>query len=300
MKTTLPAAPSPRYVIVSPVKDEERCVAFTLRSVTGQTVRPVEWIIVDDGSRDRTAEIVRGFAREHSFIQLLSHPRAGSRQLAFGEVRAFNWGCEMIAAADYDFIVKLDCDLSFDADYFGALLERFRRDDRLGIASGIYRERNAADGWQAVSMPSYHAAGASKVVRKSCYQDINGFIPAPGWDTVDEIKAMARGWTTAHFTDLIMDHHKREGSSIGAIRTNVMQGEAFYRSGGSTLFFGLKVIRRMFSKPYLVSALSQLWGYLRALATRRRLLVTENEARLYRALLLGRLRTEAISWFRKG
>lgn len=290
----MPASPSrrpfPRYVIISPVKDEERYVELTLRSVVGQTVKPVLWLIVDDGSKDRTPEIISKYVDGHSFIRLVRNPHAGDRKLAFGEVRAFNWGYELIGTVDYDFIVKLDCDLSFDEDYFEKLLERFRQDDRLGIASGIYLERNKNGVWREVAMPAYHAAGASKVMRRACFEDIGGFVPAPGWDTVDEIRALSRGWKTLHFRDLRMGHHKCEGASIGALNTSIMQGEAYYRSGGSKIFFVLKVLHRVTSKPYLTSALGLIWGYSMAMIGKKQLLVTDGEASYYRELLLRRLR----------
>ena len=282
-----------RYVIVSPVKDEERYVEFTLRSVTSQTLKPVLWVIVDDGSKDNTPEIIRRYGDSNPFIRLVCNPHAGERKLAFAEIRAFNWGCELIASADYDFIVKLDCDLGFGADYFEQLLERFRSDERLGIASGVYLEQNKLGLWNEVVMPTYHAAGASKVIRRACFEDIGGFIPAPGWDTVDEIRAMNLGWETIHFKDLRMKHYKREGSSIGAVNTSVMQGEAYYRVGGSRLFFLLKVFDRVTSKPYLVSALGLIWGYLKAMIGRKKLLVTQAEAHYYKSLLRDRLRARA-------
>jgi poly-beta-1,6-N-acetyl-D-glucosamine synthase len=295
MESLSAAVPVQRYVIISPVKDEERYVELTLRSVTNQTLKPVLWILVDDGSRDRTPELIKRYADVHSFIRLLSHPKSGKRQLAFGEVRAFNWGLDFIGSLNYDFIVKLDCDLSFDPDYFQQLLERFRQDERLGIASGIYLERNNSGDWKESVMPYYHAAGASKVMRRACFEEIGGFIPAPGWDTVDEIKAMTRGWRTTHFRELEMMHHKREGSSMGAVNTGVMQGEAYHRTGGSKLFFVLKVLHRLAVRPYFVNAMALIWGYVRSMMVRKQLLVTETEARYYKALLLGRLKARAKS-----
>lgn len=282
-----------RYIIVSPVKDEERSIEFTLRSVIGQRLKPLLWVIVDDGSKDKTPEIVHRYLIQHPFIRLLSHPDSGERRLAYGEVRAFNWGCKSLGPVDYDFIVKLDCDLSFDTDYFEQLLERFRRDERLGIASGVYLEQRKTGVWKEIIMPAYHAAGASKVMRKACFEEIGGFIPAPGWDSLDEIQAMTCGWTTVHFKELRMRHHKREGSSMGAVNTSIMHGEAFYRTGGSKLFFVLKVVHRIFSKPYVLGALALLWGYLQALIKRKPYLVTETEARYYKGLLLGRLKVPA-------
>jgi len=299
MQTELLKSSSPRYIIISPAKDEERYVEHTLRSVTRQTVKPLLWIIVDDGSRDRTPELVDSYAHAYPFIRLLRHPRSGGRQLSFGEVRAFNWGCDFIGPVDYDFIVKLDCDLSFDDDYFEQVLERFQQDERLGIASGVYLEQSKADAWHEVVMPAYHAAGASKIMRRACFEQIGGFVPAPGWDTVDEIKAMTRGWKTTHFRELRMMHHKREGSSIGSVNTGVMHGEAFYRTGGSKLFFALKALHRIAVRPYLVNALGLIWGYLRAMVKRKQLLVTEHEADFYKALLLGRLKSGAMCLLRK-
>ena len=290
---------TPKYIIISPVKDEERYVEHTLRSVTAQNLKPILWLIVDDGSKDRTSELVRGHANSHPFIRLLSHPQSGERLLAFAEVRAFNWGLDFIGSVDYDFIVKLDCDLSFDPDYFQQLLERFRQDERLGIASGVYLERSTAGELKEIAMPSYHAAGASKLIRRTCFEDIGGFIPAPGWDTVDEIKAMTRGWTTTHFNELRMMHHKREGSSIGAVKTGLMHGEAYYRTGGSKIFFLLKVLHRISVRPYFVNAIALIWGYVRAMVMRKQLLVTETEARYYKALLLERLKERVKSLFQK-
>ena len=61
----------PRYVVISPVKDEERYIERTLESMVNQTLRPALWIIVDDGSSDRTPEIVQRYSERWDFIQLI-------------------------------------------------------------------------------------------------------------------------------------------------------------------------------------------------------------------------------------
>ena len=186
----------PRYLIISPVKDEEKYVEFTLQSVTRQTLRPILWIIVDDGSTDKTQEIVGRYARAYPAIRLIRNPNSGVRQTGSAVIRAFNCGYEYIGNVDYDFIVKLDCDLSFEPDYFERLLRKLSNEKRLGIASGIYMEKNSFNSRQPVVMPCYHAAGACKVLSGECFNEIRGFIAEAGWDTVDEIRAMARGWKT--------------------------------------------------------------------------------------------------------
>jgi biofilm PGA synthesis N-glycosyltransferase PgaC len=189
----------------------------------------------------------------------------------------------------YDLIVKLDCDLSFDPSYFEELIARFESDDSLGIASGIYFESENKQDWREIPMPSYHAAGASKVIRAACWTEIDGFVAARGWDTVDEIRAMSRGWRTTHFADLHMKHWKKEGAGIGLVRTSVMHGEIYYLTGGGILFFVMKLIHRLKARPVVLGAIAMAWGYLRALVSGRQRLVTPNEARHYRSLLNQRL-----------
>jgi glycosyltransferase involved in cell wall biosynthesis len=278
-----------RYVIISAVKNEEQYIDRTLRSVTSQTVPPALWVIVNDGSADRTTEIVRSYQARYPYIRIVEHLRAGERHPGSRVIHAFNRGYETVEASHYDFIVKLDCDLSFGRDYFSHLLQRFAADDRLGIASGVYLEEDGARKWQLVKMPSYHAFGACKVVRRCCFEDIGGFLTVPGWDTVDEIRAWSAGWDTRHFADLETRHHRREGTGIGRGRTSRMHGEIYYRTGGDPLFFAFKVLHRISVTPYLVGALALTAGYFRALLTRQSLLVTPAEARCYRRLLRQRL-----------
>ena len=58
-------ANTPRYVIISPVRDEEKYLARTIESMINQTVRATEYILVDDGSTDRTAEIIQKLSLIH-------------------------------------------------------------------------------------------------------------------------------------------------------------------------------------------------------------------------------------------
>ena len=279
------------YLVISPVKDEERYVEHTLRSMVSQTRKPIRWIIVDDGSSDRTPELIQRYSREHHFIHVLSRPRGQARQPGSAVIRAFNRGWEESRAMGimYDFIVKLDCDLSFEPDYFEKLLARFAADIKLGIASGVYFESANGDDWEEVPMPSYHAAGASKVIRRACWEEIGGFVSARGWDSVDEIRAMTRGWRAAHFRELRMKHWKREGTGIGPLKTSLMHGEIYYLTGGSWLFFLLKILHRAKTRPFGIGALAMAWGYLQTRFSRRQRLVTRDEAKCYRALLNGRI-----------
>ncbi len=282
----------PRYVIVSPVKDEAQYIDLTLTSVVRQTIPPVAWVIVDDGSSDNTVEIIRSYAQRHSFIRLLTSPLGGRRDTGTAEAQAFTRGYRAIVARDYDFIVKLDGDLSFEPCYFERLLGRLASEPRIGIASGVYLESKRTGLWSPVPMPHYHAFGACKVVRRRCFEDIGGFLTRPGWDTVDEIRAWSLGWTTGHFSDLLVKHHRQEGSGMGQLATSVMHGQIYYLTGGDPLFLPGKCLRRLLHAPIILNAMGLAYGYLDALVRRRPRLVTAAEARCYRRLLRRRLWTK--------
>jgi biofilm PGA synthesis N-glycosyltransferase PgaC len=277
------------YIVVTPAKDEERHIERTLMSMTSQLRPPTAWVIVDDGSSDGTAEIVARYAQAHTFIRLLRLPKGRPRKTGTAEIVAFKLGLESLSGVPYGFVAKLDADLSFEGDYFAQLLDRFQQHPRLGIASGLYFEDHGR-GWKPIGMPSYHAAGASKVLRRECFEAIDGFIVERGWDTVDEIRAIARGWDTAHFPDLRLCHWKPEGKSMGMLRTNFMHGEIYYRTGGGLLFFLLKVLRRTLSPPLITGALATLCGFADAAMRRSPMLVTPHEAKIYRRLLNARMR----------
>ena len=278
-----------RYILVSPVKDEASHIELTLQSVTNQHLKPALWVIVDDGSTDETARIVQQYASAHPFITLLSTPAGMARNTGRAEALAFNRGCESVRELQFDFIVKLDGDLSFSPDYFEKLLDRFVSDDSLGIASGVYLETDKSGAWKTVGMPSYHAFGACKVVRRTCFDAIGGFASRPGWDTADEICAWSRGWKTRHFPDLEVRHHKPEGSAMGFLRTSRMHGEIHYVTGGDPFFFLFKVLHRARLRPFLLGALALMFGYAEAVVRRKPLLVTPQEGAAYRQLLRERL-----------
>jgi glycosyltransferase involved in cell wall biosynthesis len=274
-----------KYVVVSPVKNETAFVLRTLESICRQTVRPHRWVIVDDGSTDGTSEILERFASANAWIRLVRRDPGAPRQPGSRVIQNFQVGYDLLRDDDFDFVVKLDCDLDIPPDYFEQMLKRFDDDASLGIASGVYLERRD-DEWVPVALPAYHAAGAMKMVRAECFRAIGGFVASPGWDTVDEIKAQVRGWTTKHFPDLQVLHLKDEGSGVGFLKMSRMSGEIHYLTGGGALFFWVKALHRLlFGRPFITGSLAMVTGYVTCVMTRRQKLVDAREVDYYRKLL---------------
>jgi poly-beta-1,6-N-acetyl-D-glucosamine synthase len=288
-KSALTVKELPPYVVISPARDEEQFIGKMLDSMASQTVRPLRWILVDDGSGDRTPEIIENYARRHDWITLLSKQLNVARNPRPAVVHAFNAGYEVVRDLEFEIVVKLDTDLELPPDYFEKLLLRFDQNERLGIASGVYYEESN-DGLRMIQMPNYHAAGASKVIRRKCYEQIGGFVPTAGWDTIDEIRAQMKGWETRHYEDVPFRHLRPEGSAIGRLRTLNANGKTYYLLGGGKFFFFLKCLRySVVAEPFFWAGMEMMKGYLCAWLNGGNRAVNDQEARYYRSMLRGRL-----------
>src|SRR5437879_115161 len=126
-----------KYVIITPVRDEEAYLRSTIDCVVSQTIRPKEWLIVNDGSSDKTGTIIDEYARENPWIHAVHRDNRGFRKSGGGVVEAFNDGYRALCCPDWDFIVKLDGDLSFTPDYFEKCFENFQHEPRLGVGGGV-------------------------------------------------------------------------------------------------------------------------------------------------------------------
>ena len=250
-----------RYVVVTPVRDEESYIEKTILSMLAQTILPDEWIIVNDGSTDDTGAIIDTYSQQHSWIRALHRENRGFRKSGGGVVESFYEGYRVLASLAWEFLVKFDGDLSFAPDYFEQCFKRFSEEPTLGIGGGeVYHDIGGT--LVLEKNPRFHVRGATKIYRKACWEALGGLIQAPGWDTLDEVKANMLGWTTHSFADLRLIHHKYTGSADGTWGGWVKNGRANYISGYHPLFMTVKCIKRAFEKPYFIGALGLFYGFI--------------------------------------
>jgi len=250
-----------KYVIITPVRDEEAYLRYTIESMVQQTIVPAAWIIVNDGSSDKTGEIIDEYAARYSWIHAVHRTNRGFRKAGGGVVDAFNDGYGTLNIKNWDFIVKLDGDLSFDSDYFEKCFSYFQEEPQLGVGGGVmcYIE-NGQKSFEA--NPKFHVRGATKIYRRACWDALGGFWPAPGWDTMDEVKASMLGWTTRSFQDLHLLHHRHTGAADGVWRNLVKNGRANYVCGYHPIFMLVKCVSRLRFRPYLVGSTALMYGFL--------------------------------------
>ncbi|MBN2106728.1 MAG: glycosyltransferase [Deltaproteobacteria bacterium] len=252
----------PQYVLITPAKNEEAHIEKTIVSVLAQTALPLRWVIVSDGSADRTDAIVKKYSTEYPFIKLLRREVEGERNFS-SKAFAFNAGYEEVKILAFDFIGNLDADISFQRDYFEILINEFSKNKRLGLAGGkIFELINGTFVGQHISDDS--VAGAVQLFRKECFEKIGGYLPLAGGciDAVTEIKARQLGFLVQTFPEVKVLHHRRVAGAGGQLfKSRFKQGINFYLIGYHPVFIVLRVAYKINDPPFLISNLLRLFGY---------------------------------------
>jgi len=252
-----------KYVIITPVRDEETYLPEVLESMVRQTVRPAEWVIVDDGSKDKTGAIADQAAAQHSWIRVVHRGDRGYRKWGAGIIEAFYDGFHALAVRDWDFMCKLDGDLSFEPDYFASAIEKFAANPKIGIGGGVLY--HFADGVKETEAhPVFHVRGGVKIYRRECWDALGGLWVGPGSDLIDEAKANMLGWITQSFTDLELEHHRPTGQSYGRWGGSVKDGKIDYVTGYHPLFLLAKWTLRLVRRPFVLSSAGLMYGYFSA------------------------------------
>jgi poly-beta-1,6-N-acetyl-D-glucosamine synthase len=255
-----------RYVLVTAAYNEENYIENLIKSVVAQVHRPMSWVIVSDGSTDRTDEIVNEYARLHDFIHLYriteDHPRNFVAQ-----VHAINAGFAELRTRDFEFIGNLDSDITLDPTYFSELLARFELDPRLGLAGGYICEVDRGKFRCRRSNSPLSVAHAIQLFRRECFEQIGGvYVPMPygGPDWQAEVNARLHSWKVQAFTDLSVYHHRPTGAAAGLLKTSYREGLMDHSLGSHPYFELFRVARRLREKPYVLGAMVRLWAFIAA------------------------------------
>jgi len=259
----------PRYVLITPARNEEAFLEETVRSVTGQTVLPEKWIIVSDGSTDGTDDIIRRRAVHHDWIHYVRQPEHAGRQFA-AKAMCIAAGLAVARAVPHEIIGNLDADVSFEPDTMEFLLDRFAEDPRLGVAGVPFiDEKTGSYDYRFTNIE--HVSGACQLFRRACFEEIGGYKPieAGGIDWLAVTTARMMGWKTRTFTERSVVHHRKIGTGRNkGLRALFHQGKKDYCFGSHPLWELFRAVYQMRHRPFLAGGLAIFAGYVAALAGR--------------------------------
>jgi glycosyltransferase involved in cell wall biosynthesis len=248
------------YVIVTPAHNEAAFIELTIKSVISQTVLPLKWVIVSDGSTDSTDAIVEKYAALHKWMEVLRLPAREDRNFA-SKVLAFNAGYNRVRHLPHRFLACMDADISFEADYFAYLLDQARSDPKLGIVGTAFREGRMSYDYRFVSIE--HVSGPCQLFRRECFEDIGGYMPVRGGgvDHIAVLTARMKGWRTRSFTEKLYQHRDMGSAKHGPLGYKFAVGRLDYALGGHLLWELFRVVYQMTRRPWILGGIMIGAGY---------------------------------------
>ena len=241
-----------KFLIIIPAHNEENNISFCLESLKKQNFQDFVCMIVNDGSTDRTAEIINNFKNQDSRFRVLdletSEHSPGAKV-----VRTFDKGLQALDWKDFDVVCKYDADIVFPTNYLEKINQTFETNPKAGIVSGLvyikkYKSnseiknlRNPNENWLDFSNKNgewifenlsskNHVRGPVKAYRKECFEDMNGLRTVLGWDNLDILLAKKHGWDVVTIKDLWVKHLRPTAYKYKSQKAEKL-GQYFYNIG---------------------------------------------------------------------
>ncbi|RJS83203.1 glycosyltransferase family 2 protein [Methanophagales archaeon] len=262
---------SRNYIIITACKNEADNLPKLIESIEKQTVKPVLWVIVDDGSTDRTPEIIKQIKEKYDWIQSIRlDGKKRKRGLHVSQVKkkGFDFAVEycMKNEISYEYLCNIDADIILESTFFENLITEFEKDSRLGVASGgIYHFKG--DRIVHTHVRESEPAGGNMVIRRKCFEECGGITPSYAYDSTFNTKAKLRKWKTKLFVDVIAIEVRDTSSTEGYWKGYTYKGEAAYYLNFNPFYAIIKGIRYLFIKPYYIG-IAYLYGYFNSLIKR--------------------------------
>ncbi|MFO1478368.1 MAG: glycosyltransferase family 2 protein [Verrucomicrobiota bacterium] len=278
------------YVLVTPARNEAAFLEQTILSVVHQTVKPLKWVIVSDGSTDGTDDIVKKYAAEHSWIELVRMPERRERHFA-GKVYAFNAGYARVKELPYEYIGSMDADISFEPEYFEFLLGKLETNPRLGLAGTPFKEGTEGYDYRFVSVE--HVSGACQLFRRQCFEEIGGYVPMKGGgiDHVAVLTSRMKGWQTRTFTEKHCQHHRAQGSAKASpAMAKFKVGKLDYALGGHPLWELFRSVYQLTRKPLVIGGVMVFCGYFSSMLKREKRPISDELVAFRRREQMARLK----------
>ena len=264
------SAPTRRYCLITPCRDEAKFARRTLDSIANQTIPPALWVIVDDGSRDETPQILEEYAKKFPYIRIIHRKDRGDRKLGGGVIEAFDEGYKTIDPNQFDYVCKLDLDLDIPRVYFEELMKRMEANPRIGTCSGKpYMDLNGK--LVSEKCGDENSVGMIKFYRTTCFKQIGGFVQELMWDGIDCHRCRMLGWIAVSWDDpaIRFTHLRPMGTSHKNWWTGrVRHGFGQYFMGTGPVYMLASCVFRILHPPMLLGSAAMMWGYVRSMIRR--------------------------------
>ena len=282
-----------KYIIITPAYNEADYIQRTIESAVAQTILPTKWIIVDDGSTDGTADIIKQYESRHNVICYHRRSRQANQSYYASNVYAIEEGYEQVEKLDFDYLAILDADISLPQSYYEQIFDRFSRDEKLGIASGMYLIRQGKR-LKKVLNDRRSCPKNIMVFRRKCFEQIGGFLPLKygGEDTCACFMARMNGWKSWSFPELCVVHNKPVGTGHAGniLKIRFRNGLNEYGMATHPLFMLVKSLRRCIKeRPFILGGIARMAGFIYGYCLREKRQIPDDVVWFIRREQMGRL-----------
>jgi len=218
-----------KFLIIIPAHNEEENILLCLESLKNQTFQDFKCVIVNDGSTDKTQEIVEKFLENNLKFRIynlkLSKHEPGAKV-----VRTFNKGLEIENLEEFDVVCKFDADIIFPENYLEKINEVYEKNPNAGVVSGlVYIEKNGEWTFENLSSKN-HVRGPIKSYRKELFLKMKGLRAVLGWDNIDVMLCKMQGFETVTLLELWVKHLRPTAYKYNSQKAQKL-GEYFYNIG---------------------------------------------------------------------
>ena len=215
--------------VIMTCKNEEENIKRSLTSLERQTVKPNEVVIIDDGSTDKTYELVQEISIRNGWTL---HRRKGNDDRYWSIVNAMK-NASTFLKQDYEYLMVLDADTILESQYLEKILQKFKENPRLGIAGGILTYGNSIS--NEFLNETQIVFGSNRIYSKDCWDEINEGkimkVHSIAWDPEHSVRAFVRGYIVKRFDDITSESIRPPSLKT----TPFVKGQLRYQFGYSFL-----------------------------------------------------------------
>lgn len=249
--------PSLSLLIVTPIHNEEANIGVLADQLASSTRQPDLWVIVDDGSTDAGAAVVR--AKELPFETVVLERKNAGGLIGGSAFTAWQFGVDHAIGRHPDFshIMKLDADVELPPSYLETALKAFKRDPKIGLVGGVLLGKRDRE-------QTIHVPGPVKLYSADAYMALSEVPRRVGFDVMDELAIKSKELIVEVRKDLPFTVRRAIGASQGLVHGRRRNGVVCRWTGYWGPYFVLHAIRYLVRKPYIVGSGAMIYGYIKS------------------------------------
>lgn len=259
--------PATNYLLITACKNEEDNLPGLIESIVSQTIRPILWVIIDDGSTDNTFQLAKNASQKNNWIKIIQITDQLKRDLGLHLAKITQQGFDFAIeycfdkGIEYHYLGNVDGDLILEDSFYNKMLKKFQDDLDLGIASGETRYTINGKLIDVKGLPDDEPSGGHMLIKRKCFEDCNGIPYSYSYDSVLKAKARLMGWKTKRFKDILATESRDFGNADGYIKGFLQMGQSSYYLNLHPIHIFARGIMKTFKMPYY-GGIIYIIGYL--------------------------------------